>query len=72
MAFLDQDGLAKVWNKMSEKLDTKANSNHDHNNISGTASNVTGVVSISNGGTGATSRAGGIKLSNLLEPLQVI
>lgn len=59
MAFLDQDGLAKVWNKMSEKLDTKANSNHDRNNISGTASNVTGVVSISNGGTGTTSRGGG-------------
>ena len=59
MAFLDKDGLDRVWNKVTEKLNTKADNSHDHNNISGTASNVTGVVSISNGGTGATSRGGG-------------
>lgn len=59
MAFLDHDGLVKVWNKMLEKVNTKADSTHDHNSISGTASNVTGVVNISNGGTGATSRGGG-------------
>lgn len=59
MAFLDHDGLVKVWNKMLEKVNTKADSSHDHNSISGTASNVTGVVSISNGGTGSDSRGGG-------------
>lgn len=59
MAFLDNDGLAKVWNKMLEKVNKKADSAHDHNSISGTASNVTGIVSISNGGTGSDSRGGG-------------
>lgn len=59
MAFLDHDGLVKVWNKMLEKVNAKADSSHDHNSISGTASNVTGVVSISNGGTGSDSRGGG-------------
>lgn len=59
MAFLDHDGLVKVWNKMLEKVNAKADSAHDHNSISGTASNVTGVVSISNGGTGSDSRGGG-------------
>lgn len=55
MAFLDHDGLVKVWNKMLEKVNAKADSSHDHNSISGTASNVTGVVSINNGGTGASN-----------------
>lgn len=55
MSFLDHDGLVKVWNKMLEKVNAKADSSHDHNSISGTASNVTGVVSISNGGTGASN-----------------
>ena len=59
MAFLDHDGLVKVWSKMLEKVNAKADSSHDHNSISGTASNVTGVVSISNGGTGSDSRGGG-------------
>lgn len=54
MAFLDHDGLVKVWNKMLEKVNAKADSSHDHNSISGTASNVTGVVGIANGGTGAS------------------
>lgn len=55
MAFLDHDGLVKVWSKMLEKVNTKADSSHDHKSISGTASNVRGVVSISNGGTGASN-----------------
>lgn len=55
MAFLDHDGLVKVWSKMLAKVNAKADSSHDHNSISGTASNVTGVVSISNGGTGASN-----------------
>lgn len=59
MAFLDHDGLVKVWSKMLEKVNAKADSAHDHNSISGTASNVTGIVSISNGGTGSDSRGGG-------------
>lgn len=59
MAFLDHDGLVKVWSKMLEKVNAKADSSHDHNSISGTASNVTGIVSISNGGTGSDSRGGG-------------
>lgn len=62
MAFLDHDGLVKVWSKMLEKVNAKADSSHDHNSISGTASNVTGVVSISNGG---------IRLFNRLEQFQV-
>lgn len=61
MAFLDHDGLVKVWSKMLEKVNTKADSAHDHNSISGTASNVTGVVSISNGGTGSDSRGEGYR-----------
>lgn len=71
MAFLDHDGLVKVWSKMLEKVNAKADSSHDHNSISGTASNVTGVVSISNGGTGSDSRGEGIKLFNRLEQFQV-
>lgn len=71
MAFLDHDGLVKVWSKMLEKVNAKADSSHDHNSISGTASNVTGVVSISNGGTGSDSRGGGIRLFSLLEQFQV-
>lgn len=59
MSFLDHDGLVKVWSKMLEKVNAKADSSHDHNSISGTASNVTGVVSISNGGTGSDSRGRG-------------
>lgn len=56
MAFLDDKGLSNLWNKITAKLNTKANSNHDHDSISGTAANVTGVVGIANGGTGNTSR----------------
>ena len=56
MAFLDDKGLSNLWNKILAKLNTKANSNHDHDSISGTAANVTGVVGIANGGTGNTSR----------------
>lgn len=55
MTFLDHDGLAKVWSKMLKKVNAKADSSHDHKSISGTASNVTGVVSIRNGGTGASN-----------------
>lgn len=55
MTFLDHDGLVKVWSKLLEKVNAKADSSHDHNSISGTASNVTGVVSLSNGGTGAST-----------------
>lgn len=65
MAFLDHDGLVKVWSKMLEKVNAKADSSHDHNSISGTASNVTGVVSISNGGTGSDSRGGGVSGSSV-------
>lgn len=72
MAFLDTAGLEKLWAKIVAKLNTKADSSHDHTSISGTANNVTGVVSIDHGGTGSNYRGGGIKLSNLLEPLQVI
>lgn len=56
MAFLDDKGLSNLWNKITAKLNTKANSSHDHDSISGTAANVTGVVGIANGGTGNTSR----------------
>lgn len=55
MAFLDNSGLSKLWAKIKEQLNGKANASHDHTSISGTASNVTGVVSISNGGTGASN-----------------
>lgn len=60
MSFLDNHGLSSLWNKIQDKLATKADSSHDHTSISGTASNVTGVVSISNGGTGSDSRGGGV------------
>lgn len=56
MAFLDDKGLSNLWSKITAKLNTKANSNHDHDSISGTSANVTGVVDIANGGTGNTSR----------------
>lgn len=56
MAFLDDKGLSSLWSKITEKLNTKANSSHDHDSISGTAANVTGVVDIAHGGTGNTSR----------------
>lgn len=56
MSFLDNYGLSSLWNKITAKLNTKANSSHDHDSISGTAANVTGVVGIANGGTGNTSR----------------
>lgn len=56
MAFLDDKGLSNLWSKITAKLNTKANSSHDHASISGTAENVTGVVGIANGGTGNTSR----------------
>lgn len=55
MAFLDNSGLSKLWAKIKEQLNSKADASHDHNHISGTASNVTGVVSIRNGGTGASN-----------------
>lgn len=56
MSFLDNHGLSSLWNKIQDKLATKADSNHDHTSISGTAENVTGVVGIANGGTGNTTR----------------
>lgn len=56
MSFLDNHGLSSLWNKIQDKLATKADSSHDHTSISGTAANVTGVVGIANGGTGNTSR----------------
>lgn len=56
MSFLDNHGLSSLWNKIQDKLATKADSNHDHDSISGTAANVTGVVGIDHGGTGNTSR----------------
>lgn len=56
MAFLDNTGLSKVWNKMLDKLSNKADATHDHTSISGTSENVTGVVEIAHGGTGQTTR----------------
>lgn len=56
MAFLDNSGLSKLWAKIKEQLNSKANASHDHDSISGTAANVTGVVGIANGGTGQTTR----------------
>lgn len=56
MSFLDNHGLSSLWNKIQDKLATKADSSHDHTSISGTAENVTGVVGIDHGGTGNTSR----------------
>ena len=57
MAFLDTSGLSKVWQKIQSQLSNKADKAHDHSSITGTASNVTGVVSISHGGTNSTSRS---------------
>lgn len=54
MSFLDNHGLSSLWNKIQDKLATKADSRHDHTSISGTAKNVTGVVGIDHGGTGAS------------------
>lgn len=56
MAFLDNSGLSKLWAKIKEQLNSKANASHDHTSISGTASNITGVVDIAHGGTGRTNR----------------
>ena len=56
MSFLDNHGLSSLWKKIQDELATKADSNHDHTSISGTATNVTGVVGIANGGTGNTTR----------------
>ena len=56
MAFLDNTGLSKLWAKIKEQLNSKADASHDHTSISGTASNVTDVVDIAHGGTGNTSR----------------
>lgn len=56
MAFLDNSGLSKLWAKIKEQLNSKANASHDHTSISGTASNITGVVDFAHGGTGNTSR----------------
>lgn len=56
MAFLDNSGLSKLWAKIKEQLNSKANASHDHTSISGTASNITGVVDFAHGGTGRTSR----------------
>lgn len=55
MSFLDNHGLSSLWNKIQDRLATKADSSHDHTSISGTAENVTGVVGIDHGGTGATT-----------------
>lgn len=60
MSFLDNHGLSSLWNKIQDKLATKADSSHDHDSISGTAANVTGVVDIAHGGTGSTTRSGGL------------
>ena len=56
MAFLDTAGLEKLWAKIVTKLNTKADSTHDHTSILGTAKNVTGTVGIDHGGTGQTTR----------------
>lgn len=56
MAFLDNSGLSKLWAKIKEQLNSKANASHDHTSISGTASNITGVVDFAHGGTGRSSR----------------
>lgn len=55
MAFLDNSGLSKLWAKIKEQLNSKANASHDHKSISGTASNITGVVDFAHGGTGASN-----------------
>lgn len=59
MAFLDNSGLSKLWAKIKEQLNSKANASHDHTSISGTASNITGVVDFAHGGTGRTNRDSG-------------
>lgn len=59
MTFLDNSGLSKLWAKIKEQLNSKANASHDHTSISGTASNITGVVDFAHGGTGRTSRDSG-------------
>lgn len=59
MAFLDNSGLSKLWTKIKEQLNSKANASHDHTSISGTASNITGVVDFAHGGTGRGSRDSG-------------
>lgn len=59
MAFLDNSGLSKLWTKIKEQLNGKANAQHDHTSISGTASNITGVVDFAHGGTGRPSRESG-------------
>lgn len=64
MAFLDNSGLSKLWAKIKEQLNSKANASHDHTSISGTASNITGVVDFAHGGTGRSSRDSGY--SNLM------
>lgn len=61
MSFLDNHGLSSLWNKIQDKLATKADSSHDHTSISGTAENVTGVVGIDHGGTGSSTRSGGLR-----------
>ena len=59
MAFLDNTGLSMLWAKIKEQLNSKADASHDHTSISGTASNVTGVVELEHGGTGRTNRDSG-------------
>ena len=59
MAFLDNSGLSKLWSKIKEQLNSKANASHDHTSISGTASNITGVVDFAHGGTGRANRDSG-------------
>lgn len=59
MAFLDNSGLSKLWAKIKEQLNSKANASHDHTSISGTASNITGVVDFAHGGTGRANRDSG-------------
>lgn len=61
MSFLDNHGLSSLWNKIQDKLATKADSSHDHTSISGTAENVTGVVGIDHGGTGSPTRNGALR-----------
>lgn len=59
MAFLDNSGLSKLWAKIKEQLNSKANASHDHTSISGTASNITGVVDFAHGGTSRANRDSG-------------
>ena len=61
MSFLDNHGLSSLWNKIQDKLATKADSSHDHTSISGTAEDVTGVVDIAHGGTGSPTRNGALR-----------